>query len=99
MTTTPTCCISNGSTQNTFPHFSTENEASRQLSQTPRHGSMSYDKCVVLIQTIPGCKNFGMEETRCRRGKAKWRVLGKELGAWLQFPAFAITCVLSTRLW
>lgn len=26
----------------------------------------SYDKCVVLIQTIPGCKNFGTEETRDR---------------------------------
>lgn len=28
---------------------------------------LSYDKCVVLIQTIPGCKNFGTEETRYRR--------------------------------
>jgi hypothetical protein len=50
------------STQNTFPHFSTENEASRQLSQTPRQGSMSYDKCVVLIQTIPACKNLARKK-------------------------------------
>jgi hypothetical protein len=49
---------------------------------------LSYDNCVVLIlsQTIPGCKNLGREETRYRRGKAKWRVLGKELAAWLRKP-------------
>ena len=28
---------------------------------------LGHDKCVVLIQTIPGCKNFGTEETRYRR--------------------------------
>jgi hypothetical protein len=28
---------------------------------------LSQDKCVVLIQTIPGCKNLGTEETRYRR--------------------------------
>ena len=31
------------------------------------HIDLGHDKCVVLIQTIPGSKNFGTEETRYRR--------------------------------
>ena len=32
---------------------------------------LGHDKCVVLIQTIPGCKNFGTEETRYRRRESQ----------------------------